>query len=286
MNFNEMLNTSFGIKTITIDKIIENKEKKPKRICFNTTHQDACKRIHIENNSIVGALNIPFDETIKLFIESETGLRVIEKRNGKFWCPANNEEEFNKIENLVEKYKTIIFIRDTLECSIALSEHMQDGEKRTEIGELEYDAKYGQSEESTEALSKILIDFINNCRLYKETTLVCAIPPSKKGEIKLPQKLAESVSIYSHKENISEYIEWNIEKPKIKELNLDQKLNTLIDTDLTINFNVNNKNIILLDDLYQSGITMQYVAMKLKEAGAKKIFGISIVKSRRDTDNI
>ncbi len=43
--------------------------------------------------------------------------------------------------------------------------------------------------------------------------------------------------------------------------------------------------ILLLDDLYQSGITMQYVAMKLQKAGAEKIFGLSIVKSLNDTDN-
>jgi len=32
-----------------------------------------------------------------------------------------------------------------------------------------------------------------------------------------------------------------------------------------------------------SGISMQYVAMKLKEAGANRVLGLSIVKSRSNT---
>lgn len=35
----------------------------------------------------------------------------------------------------------------------------------------------------------------------------------------------------------------------------------------------------LVDDLYMSGITLQYVAMKLKEAGARKVYGLCLVKS-------
>lgn len=31
--------------------------------------------------------------------------------------------------------------------------------------------------------------------------------------------------------------------------------------------------------MYQSGLTIQFVAMKLKEAGAKRVFGITLVKA-------
>ena len=46
-----------------------------------------------------------------------------------------------------------------------------------------------------------------------------------------------------------------------------------------------DNDIILLDDIYQSGTTIQFVAMKLIEAGAKRIFGLTTVKARRNTDN-
>ena len=48
---------------------------------------------------------------------------------------------------------------------------------------------------------------------------------------------------------------------------------------VTEGMDLKNKTILLLDDMYQSGVTMQYVAMRLKEAGAKRVFGMAIVKS-------
>ena len=50
-------------------------------------------------------------------------------------------------------------------------------------------------------------------------------------------------------------------------------------------FNVNGKTIILIDDIYQSGITIQYIAMKLQQAGAKEVYGLCFEKTLRDTDN-
>lgn len=39
------------------------------------------------------------------------------------------------------------------------------------------------------------------------------------------------------------------------------------------------KCILLVDDLYKSGLTMQYVAMMLKNAGCSRVFGLTLVKS-------
>ncbi len=51
-------------------------------------------------------------------------------------------------------------------------------------------------------------------------------------------------------------------------------------------FNVKDKTIILIDDKYQSGITIQYIAMKLQQAGAHEVYGLSFVKTLRDKDNV
>ena len=45
-------------------------------------------------------------------------------------------------------------------------------------------------------------------------------------------------------------------------------------------------SVILLDDLYQSGVTFQYVGMKLLSSGASRILGLSLVKGRGDRDNL
>ena len=80
--------------------------------------------------------------------------------------------------------------------------------------------------------------------------------------------------------DISEQVHWKNKQGSLKDvetatgkLQMVQSWDLLIDTDLS------GKNVILVDDMYQSGVTMQYVAMKMKEAGAKRVFGMALVKS-------
>lgn len=266
--------------------IIEYMNKKPKRICFNTTHQGALQRVNIPNNTVVGTINIPFDESIRCFIENETGVRVIEKNNGKYWCPANSQDEYSKLQKFFEKYKEAVFLRDTLDCSIAISEHMKDENDRTDIGELEYQCKYKDDNEAFEKLTKIIIEFINNAPIYKNVDLICAVPSSTKDSKNLPQRIVDKIKDDIRKIDISDKIAWAKDKPELKELCVEKKAEVLNDTGLDIDTDtVKDKDIIIVDDLYQSGLTMNYIAGKLKETGARKIFGISIVKSRKDTDN-
>ncbi|MBF0334071.1 MAG: nickel-dependent hydrogenase large subunit, partial [Alphaproteobacteria bacterium] len=44
--------------------------------------------------------------------------------------------------------------------------------------------------------------------------------------------------------------------------------------------------VILIDDKYQSGVTLQYVASRLYQAGARRVYGLCAVKTMRDTDNV
>ena len=85
---------------------------------------------------------------------------------------------------------------------------------------------------------------------------------------------------------ICEHVHFKKNKPGLKSLKFDEKWEVLEDTGVEIACDLKNKSIILFDDLYQSGITMQFVAMNLINSGANKIFGLSIVKSRRDKDNL
>lgn len=58
-------------------------------------------------------------------------------------------------------------------------------------------------------------------------------------------------------------------------------LDALLNSHLMIadDVNLEGKNILLVDDLYKSGLTMQYVAMMLKNAGCSRVFGLTLVKS-------
>lgn len=76
----------------------------------------------------------------------------------------------------------------------------------------------------------------------------------------------------------------------MKNLSIKEKINTWE----TIYYNngvkldenqVRGNNVLVVDDLYQSGVTMWEYAKFLKTIGAKCVFGIVCVKSLRDSDN-
>lgn len=81
--------------------------------------------------------------------------------------------------------------------------------------------------------------------------------------------------------DISSSLSWN-KKSELKNAeSLEDKLDALLNSHLMIadDVDLEGKNILLVDDLYKSGLTMQYVAMMLKNAGCSRVFGLTLVKS-------
>jgi predicted amidophosphoribosyltransferase len=283
IDISKLLERFSSSTTITYESVLEAHNKSPKRICFKTSHANSLREVNFE--TCKWALFLPFKESIKKVFECETDLTIYHTKKGTFWCPLKNEEEYQKASDFKTKYETNVFLRDNLDLSISLSEHFDNDENRTEIGELEYQAKYQDCEESLNEIVNLIMSFIENTPFYKDTNYICAVPSSNPDEKNLPNQIAELLCGQSDLRNISESVSWKNDKCQLKELSFEDKWYQLVETDMEIDYDLKNLKVILLDDLYQSGTTIQYVAMKLKEAGAKKVYGLTIVKSRRDTDN-
>ena len=72
----------------------------------------------------------------------------------------------------------------------------------------------------------------------------------------------------------------------LKDIKLGEKWAAWDEAQLSFNgADISGKQVVLIDDEYQSGTTMQYIAMKLQEAGAYQVCGLSMVKAMRDKDN-
>ena len=68
-------------------------------------------------------------------------------------------------------------------------------------------------------------------------------------------------------------------------LRVDQKWGALEEVGLTVGNAFEGKNILLIDDMYQSGSTAHFVGSKLRAAGVNDIHLLAVSKGRRDTDN-
>lgn len=281
-NLEEILNPS---TTITYQKVLECHNLIPKRICFKSCHSNALRTTDFDNSDVKWALFIPFDNTIKKLFEDETNLQIYKTKAGKFWCPIKSEDDYRKALKFKEKYAVTVFVRDNLDLSISLSEHMDNEGNRTQLGELEYQAKYNNSAKARIKISNQIIQFLENTPYYKDCRHICAIPSSKLGRVNLPMRITNRISLNSDFIDLSSELKWKTEKNQLKELSFEERWKELEETDIEVAIDKKIKSVILIDDLYQSGTTMQFVAMKLKEYGIKKIYGLTIVKARKDSDN-
>ena len=80
-------------------------------------------------------------------------------------------------------------------------------------------------------------------------------------------------------------------KPQMKQLTIAQRVATwtsILQTPGAITLDVatvHGHDVVVVDDLYQSGITMWAYARYLKSLGVRRVYGLVCVKSMKDTDN-
>lgn len=272
-------------KRVTIDDIRDHiTSEGAKRIHFATSHKNS---LTSPKSGSHGKITLPFRETIEHLLLKE--LREFGQNylfpskfdNGGYWRGFKSHEDYELCQSFVEKYQQIVFLRDTLDLSLALSMNLQDEKTYTDLGELEYEAKYQHNKAAESQLVSITGEWLQKLPYYSIADSLCAMPCSQPGQHSLPRRIVDGLG---HYDNISAGVRWLNKNLSLKELRtVDEKLEALENFGLEITSDLAGKNVILLDDLYMSGLSMQFVAMKLKEAGADRVFGISIVKARSNT---
>lgn len=256
-------------------------DKDPKRINFRTTHANALYRFPDSNAYI----RLPFDKTFEHIAREMLGMtRVLYLRDGKY-VRRINKDEYATFKAFIENVEDIVFLRDCLDLSIALSMHEYIDENgtsyRSPLGEHEYQVKYHPGSKEAEAgMNAIVAEFkkrLNELPYFKEADYIMAVPSAHPFMQDIIKKLTDFKF-----EDVSSEVKWMDKKGSLKDkVTADEKL-SLIDSwgfELSADLSLVGKVVLLVDDMYQSGVTMQYVAMKLKEAGAKRVFGICICKA-------
>ena len=268
-----------GITPGSIMNFISDKD--PKRINFRTNHAKVL-RLFPDGNAYVG---LPFDKTFEHIARKMLRMsRVLYPKESRYGRMIN-KDEYTTFKAFIENVEDIVFLRDCLDLSIALSMHEYIDENgticRSSLGEHEYQVKYNPgSKEAEVGMNAIVAEFkkrLNELPYFKEVDYIMAVPSAHPFMQDIIKKLTDFKF-----EDVSSEVKWMDKKGSLKDKGTaDEKL-SLIDSwgfELSADLSLVGKVVLLVDDMYQSGVTMQYVAMKLKEAGAKRVFGICICKA-------
>jgi competence protein ComFC len=151
---------------------------------------------------------------------------------------------------------------------------------RSEIGELLYKAKYHSDKSVIPAIAEAVGSFVES--FLPAMDLIVAVPPStprrEQPLILIARALAAKINV-----SLSEDCVWKIrETPQLKNAyDYDQRwrlLDGAFEVDSAL---VAGKTLLLLDDLYRSGATLNAITSALYDkGGAKDIFALTITRTR------
>lgn len=208
-----------------------------------------------------------------------------------------NEDPPQEVHEWITKVGRYVAMKDMLALSFALDYEREAGNPnrpQTDVGSLRAQAKpYGgqTATKQTTAAAGQLVDrclaFLKEMTCYKSANCVVAMPPSDPTkQYNLPRYMAAQIATRLGLEDLSKNVRTIKARSSIKAVPLAQKLDTLLGT-IEVDAGVfDGRHVLLIDDLYQSGISMNYCALLLLQAGAKKIFGLACEKTCRNDDNV
>jgi hypothetical protein len=207
-------------------------------------------------------------------------------------CHATDEQQA-AIKALLGALAAALFLKDGLDECFALSLHMvlteDGGFVRTPIAQLVREAKPydtgwnpGSKEKATK-LAALLTDFIRIHPTYSRVPFVAAVPASNPNKpFDLPTFLVEQIAAATGKEVVTASIR------KTRPTQPMKSFATLADKAANIKnvFHVEparvaGKEIILIDDIYQTGTSINEVTGALRAVGVRQVFGLTLTKTIR-----
>jgi len=214
-------------------------------------------------NAIKGSLDF---FASKLFEEQYRGYEWA------FYMSPPGEAETNELVALLEYLEQVVFIDDALAYSFALDYYnipYSAGGGRSAAGELIYDVKYCQRTERIQDIVDWMVEFFENVSVYAKADYLVSVP-HRKNTVDIPalvqQKLCKRLSIADGNPFLAKIKDTgkikNIEDPLEKEQAVRGAFKVKDDHPF------DGKRIVIIDDVYDHGITLHELATTLQNAGA------------------
>jgi len=273
---------------------------RPRRIQLSTEWGEPLQGGHWPGATL--RLTVPFRETLETafrqmcgprtaaFHANGEGIWVLELKGGQ-----TGARRLSQARHWLETVGRYVAVRDWLDQCFALDYDRALGQGdsfRTEVGQLRFRAKplSDRATPAVRAAAELLVErclgFLGEMGSYAGAEAVAAAPPAKRGRPwHLPQFLARRIAAERGLEDLSGAIRTVRDRPSTKYRPLAEKLRNItgsVEIDAPA---FRHRRVLLIDDIYQSGTTLNYVAKLLYDAGAPAVYGLICEKTSRDDDN-
>jgi len=227
--------------------------------------------------------------------------RTFEDRFGRYewgtYIYNIDPAERGQIDILLKTLQEVVCIEDDLTETFALGYHtqmdpMRGGYTRTELGDLVYRAKpYRRDFTSTrqkvaDEIVERIAQFTQVHPTYAHAEIVAAVPPSMPGQPNLPVYLVEQLATRLGKANGTAWITKGRSTRPMKDCaTIQEKIDNVrgaFSITAPESTRIQGRSVLVLDDIYQTGFTLNEVGRTLAISGAKKVLGLVITKTARD----
>jgi len=157
--------------------------------------------------------------------------------------------------------------------------HPQFDTHYTELGSLLYKLKYGSDPSGAARLATAATEFVRVWKVNPE--VVVPVPPSlrraRQPLIEVAQRLSTELDLPLDTESLTK----TRETPQLKGVDdYATKRELLADAFSVQGTALNGRRILLFDDLYQSGATMNAITKTLRDAGVSAVFALTLTRTR------
>jgi predicted amidophosphoribosyltransferase len=189
-----------------------------------------------------------------------------------------DESGRRRIEGLLRLFSETVFIKDSIEQTFALDYHWKNQVERSEVGELINQAKtYGKPVQNShrmkaEALSDKYIQFIRRHPAYNKVDYIIPVPFFGVKDYDLPTAIAAHICQKCNLMDGAKLVSKIRSTRSMKDVIQEEKFDNIHDAFKVTRPNLlQDKRVLLIDDIYQSGETLRELAAAIRAAGARVI---------------
>lgn len=211
-----------------------------------------------------------------------------------FLIAYTTDEQQADVATLLGVLTSVLRIKDGLDECFALAQHMvlteSGGFARTSVGQTVREAKpydtgwNAGSKQQAVKLAAMLHDFVRAHPTYARAPLVAAVPASNPDKrFDLPTFLVEQVAAATGKENATPAIrKARTTRPMKDCATLAEKAANIKDAFVIDATRLAGKSVVLIDDIYHTGTSINELGRLLRAGGAQAVFGLTLTKTIRN----